>query len=239
MLSADGVGQKPASLESREVPSPRPVGAVKASRCGTLRRTGLPGQPSTPCARSVIDRGLRPHVSSGSPCARRNPDTANAHHGESRPPKSSSSSSRSSPSSSLSEFVKALRRPSIVGRRRPGRRVVGLLPRRRCRGEVAAEEKDETDVILEAAGDRRSRSSRRCAPDLLGLKEAKELVDGAPSPSRGRQQGGRREGQGVPRGAAPPSPSEFSPRCLKWPAGRRRLGSLGPVHHQAGPCRAG
>src|SRR4029079_730990 len=51
-------------------------------------------------------------------------------------------------------------------------------------GAEAAEEKDEFDVILEAAGDKRIQGIKeiRAIVAGLGLKEAKDLVDGAPKP---------------------------------------------------------
>ena len=51
-------------------------------------------------------------------------------------------------------------------------------------GEAAAEEeKDEFDVILEAAGDKKIQVIKEVrALTSLGLKEAKDLVDGAPKP---------------------------------------------------------
>ncbi|MGN6635248.1 MAG: 50S ribosomal protein L7/L12 [Oryzihumus sp.] len=50
-------------------------------------------------------------------------------------------------------------------------------------GEAAAEEKDEFDVILEAAGDKKIQVIKEVrALTNLGLKEAKDLVDGAPKP---------------------------------------------------------
>ena len=49
--------------------------------------------------------------------------------------------------------------------------------------EAAAEEKDEFDVILEAAGDKKIGVIKEVrALTSLGLKEAKDLVDGAPKP---------------------------------------------------------
>ena len=46
-----------------------------------------------------------------------------------------------------------------------------------------AEEKDEFDVILEAAGDKKIQVIKEVrALTSLGLKEAKDLVDGAPKP---------------------------------------------------------
>ena len=48
---------------------------------------------------------------------------------------------------------------------------------------AAAEEKDEFDVVLEAAGDKKIGVIKEVrALTSLGLKEAKELVDGAPKP---------------------------------------------------------
>ena len=48
-------------------------------------------------------------------------------------------------------------------------------------GEAAAEEKTSFDVILESAGDKKIQVIKEVrAITSLGLKEAKELVDGAP-----------------------------------------------------------
>jgi large subunit ribosomal protein L7/L12 len=48
-------------------------------------------------------------------------------------------------------------------------------------GEAAAEEQDEFDVILEAAGDKKIQVIKEVRSlTSLGLKEAKDLVDGAP-----------------------------------------------------------
>src|SRR5438105_15048873 len=48
-------------------------------------------------------------------------------------------------------------------------------------GEAAAEEQDEFDVILEAAGDKKIQVIKEVRTlTSLGLKEAKDLVDGAP-----------------------------------------------------------
>ncbi|HIG74626.1 MAG TPA: 50S ribosomal protein L7/L12 [Bacteroidetes bacterium] len=50
-------------------------------------------------------------------------------------------------------------------------------------GAAAAEEKDEFDVILASVGDKKINVIKEVrAITGLGLKEAKELVDGAPSP---------------------------------------------------------
>jgi large subunit ribosomal protein L7/L12 len=48
---------------------------------------------------------------------------------------------------------------------------------------AAEEEKDEFDVILESAGDKKIQVIKEVrALTSLGLKEAKDLVDGAPKP---------------------------------------------------------
>src|SRR3954447_10470418 len=50
-------------------------------------------------------------------------------------------------------------------------------------GEAAAEEKDEVDVVLTAAGDKKIQVIKEVRSlTSLGLKEAKDLVDGAPKP---------------------------------------------------------
>jgi large subunit ribosomal protein L7/L12 len=50
-------------------------------------------------------------------------------------------------------------------------------------GAGAAEEKDEFDVILSAAGDKKIQVIKEVRSlTSLGLKEAKDLVDGAPKP---------------------------------------------------------
>ena len=49
-------------------------------------------------------------------------------------------------------------------------------------GEAAAEEKDEFEVVLEGVGDKKIQVIKVIREiTSLGLKEAKELVDGAPS----------------------------------------------------------
>jgi large subunit ribosomal protein L7/L12 len=50
-------------------------------------------------------------------------------------------------------------------------------------GAAVEEEKDEFDVILQAAGDKKIQVIKEVrALTSLGLKEAKDLVDGAPKP---------------------------------------------------------
>ena len=87
---------------------------------------------------------------------------------------------------------------------------------------AAAEEQDEFDVILEAAGEKKIQVIKEVRTlTSLGLKEAKDLVDGTPKAGPGEgQQGGRREGQGRPRG-------------------RRRHGHRQVVPHLAAKAAAG
>jgi large subunit ribosomal protein L7/L12 len=50
-------------------------------------------------------------------------------------------------------------------------------------GGAAAEDKDEFDVVLESAGDKKIQVIKEVRTlTSLGLKEAKDLVDGAPKP---------------------------------------------------------
>ena len=82
----------------------------------------------------------------------------------------------------LSEFVKAFEETFDVTAAAPAAVAVAGAPA--AGGEAAAaEEKDEFDVILEAAGDKKIQVIKEVrALTTLGLKEAKELVDGAPKP---------------------------------------------------------
>ena len=82
----------------------------------------------------------------------------------------------------LSEFVKAFEETFDVTAAAPAAVAVAAAPGA-AGGEAAAEEKDEFDVILEAAGDKKIQVIKEVrALASLGLKEAKELVDGAPKP---------------------------------------------------------
>lgn len=82
----------------------------------------------------------------------------------------------------LSEFVKAFEETFDVTAAAPAAVAVAAAPGD-AGGEAAAEEKDEFDVILEAAGDKKIQVIKEVrALTSLGLKEAKELVDGAPKP---------------------------------------------------------
>ena len=80
----------------------------------------------------------------------------------------------------LSEFVKAFEETFDVTAAAPAAVAVAAAPGA-AGGEAAAEEKDEFDVILEAAGYKKIQVIKEVrALTSLGLKEAKELVDGAP-----------------------------------------------------------
>ena len=82
----------------------------------------------------------------------------------------------------LSEFIKAFEEKFDVTAAAP----VAVAAAGGAAGgadAAAAEEKDEFDVVLEAAGDKKIGVIKEVrALTALGLKEAKDLVDGAPKP---------------------------------------------------------
>ncbi|MDO5617412.1 50S ribosomal protein L7/L12 [Kocuria sp.] len=79
----------------------------------------------------------------------------------------------------LSEFVKAFEETFDVTAAAPAAVAVAGAPAGGA--EEAAEEQTEFDVVLEAAGDKKIGVIKEVrALTSLGLKEAKELVDGAP-----------------------------------------------------------
>ena len=83
----------------------------------------------------------------------------------------------------LSEFVKKFEDTFEVTAAAPV--AVGVAPAAAGDGGGAAaeEEKDEFDVVLTAAGDKKIQVIKEVrALTSLGLKEAKDLVDGAPKP---------------------------------------------------------
>ena len=84
----------------------------------------------------------------------------------------------------LNDFLKAFEEEFGVTAAAPV--AVGMVaPAGGGGGEAAAaeEEKDEFDVILSAAGDKKIQVIKEVrALTSLGLKEAKDLVDGAPNP---------------------------------------------------------
>jgi len=83
----------------------------------------------------------------------------------------------------LSEFVKKFEEVFEVTAAAPVA-VAAAAPGGAAGGAEAAEEQDEFDVILEAAGDKKIGVIKvvREIVSGLGLKEAKDLVDGAPKP---------------------------------------------------------
>src|SRR5246127_3821160 len=84
----------------------------------------------------------------------------------------------------LSEFVKAFEETFDVKAAAPVA-VAGVAAPAAggAGGEAAVEEQDEFDVILEAAGDKKIQVIKEVRSlTSLGLKEAKDLVDGAPKP---------------------------------------------------------
>lgn len=82
----------------------------------------------------------------------------------------------------LSDFVKAFEEKFDVTAAAPVA-AVAAAPAGGDAGAAAAEEKSEFDVILEAAGDKKIQVIKEVrALTSLGLKEAKDLVDGAPKP---------------------------------------------------------
>ncbi|GAB2639251.1 50S ribosomal protein L7/L12 [Prescottella soli] len=80
----------------------------------------------------------------------------------------------------LSEFVKAFEETFEVTAAAPVAVAVAGAPA----AAEAAEEQDEFDVILESAGDKKIQVIKvvREVVSGLGLKEAKDLVEGAPKP---------------------------------------------------------
>ena len=83
----------------------------------------------------------------------------------------------------LNEFLKAFEEEFGVTAAAPVAVAGAVAPAAGGGGEAAAEEKDEFDVILSAAGDKKIQVIKEVRPlTSLGLKEAKDLVDGAPKP---------------------------------------------------------
>ena len=82
----------------------------------------------------------------------------------------------------LSEFVKQFEETFGVTAAAPVA-VAAAGPAAGGGDAAAAEEQDEFDVVLEAAGDKKIAVIKEVrALTSLGLKEAKDLVDGAPKP---------------------------------------------------------
>ena len=81
----------------------------------------------------------------------------------------------------LSEFVKSFEETFDVKAAAPVAAAVAAPGGAGAGAAEEAEEKDEFDVILEAAGDKKIQVIKEVRSlTSLGLKEAKDLVDGAP-----------------------------------------------------------
>jgi large subunit ribosomal protein L7/L12 len=83
----------------------------------------------------------------------------------------------------LSEFVKAFEDKFGVTAAAPIAVAAGPAGPAAGDGAAAEEEKDEFDVVLQAAGDKKIQVIKEVRSlTSLGLKEAKDLVDSAPKP---------------------------------------------------------
>jgi large subunit ribosomal protein L7/L12 len=83
----------------------------------------------------------------------------------------------------LSEFIKAFEEAFDVQAAAAAPMMVAGAPTAGAGGAEAEEEQSEFDVILTAAGDKKIQAIKEVrALTSLGLKEAKDLVDGAPKP---------------------------------------------------------
>ncbi|MEO6206094.1 MAG: 50S ribosomal protein L7/L12 [Mycobacteriales bacterium] len=83
----------------------------------------------------------------------------------------------------LSEFVKQFEETFGVTAAAPVAVAAAPAAGGGAGGDAAAEDQDEFDVILEAAGDKKIQVIKEVRTlTSLGLKEAKDLVDGAPKP---------------------------------------------------------
>ncbi|MBV9594875.1 MAG: 50S ribosomal protein L7/L12 [Actinobacteria bacterium] len=81
----------------------------------------------------------------------------------------------------LSEFVKQFEETFDVTAAAPVAAVAAAAPGGPAAPAAAEEEQDEFDVILEAAGEKKIQVIKEVRTlTNLGLKEAKDLVDGAP-----------------------------------------------------------
>jgi large subunit ribosomal protein L7/L12 len=83
----------------------------------------------------------------------------------------------------LNDFLKAFEEEFGVTAAAPVAVAAAGAPAAAGGGGEAAEEKDEFDVVLTAAGDKKIQVIKVVRElTSLGLKEAKDLVDGAPKP---------------------------------------------------------
>jgi large subunit ribosomal protein L7/L12 len=83
----------------------------------------------------------------------------------------------------LSDFVKKFEETFDVKAAAPVAAAPAAAGAGGAAAEAEVEEKDEFDVVLEAAGDKKIQVIKEVRSlTSLGLKEAKDLVDGAPKP---------------------------------------------------------
>jgi len=83
----------------------------------------------------------------------------------------------------LNDFLKAFEEEFGVTAAAPAAVAVGAAPTGDGAAAAGAEEQDEFDVILVAAGEKKINVIKEVRTlTSLGLKEAKDLVDGAPKP---------------------------------------------------------
>ena len=83
----------------------------------------------------------------------------------------------------LSEFIKAFEETFDVQAAAAAPMMMAGAPAGAAPGAEAEEEQSEFDVVLTAAGDKKIQVIKEVrALTSLGLKEAKDLVDGAPKP---------------------------------------------------------
>jgi large subunit ribosomal protein L7/L12 len=83
----------------------------------------------------------------------------------------------------LSDFVKKFEETFDVKAAAPVAAAPAAAGAGGAAAEAEVEEKDEFDVVLEAAGDKKIQVIKEVRTlTSLGLKEAKDLVDGAPKP---------------------------------------------------------
>ena len=139
----------------------------------------------------------------------------------------------------LSELLKAFEEKFGVTAAAPVAVAAAPPPAVAAAAEPAAEEKDEFDVVLTAAGEKKIQVIKEVRElTNLGLKEAKDLVDAAPKPVLEKvSQGRRRQGQGQARRGrrhrraevierrpwgrrdAAPVPAPGAPRSIRRPLG--------------------
>ena len=95
---------------------------------------------------------------------------------------------------------------------------------------AAAEEQDEFDVVLEAAGDKKIQVIKEVrALTTLGLKEAKDLVDGAPKAVLEKvDKDAAEKAKDRSRAPAPPSPSSDLTSRARATRDRTADGRAGP-----------